>query len=332
MRYRLGGRAWPLLSGGTFSSLKDAKTRRDLVAGEIAAGRNPRDLLAAMAAEPSRTDKVSVWRDRFLASRRGVAANTAANYRTALKAACERFGDTDPARVTWQDVDGWVGELARRHKPATVKNYKRQFAILLDYVGVDPNPARDKRIQTPRRIQDEPNPPTADQFLAILDKVKQHRRRLMLIVLEQGALRVGEAVALRWGDVDRVNLRLRLPRSATKTSRSRFVYLPEWVFDALEGLCPPDDRVPDRRVFQGITESAVYYTMTRACRNAGVAHFHPHDLRHRRITVWHQSGVVARELAERAGHSRASMTLDIYSHVSSLDEAPVEALAALAAA
>lgn len=29
----------------------------------------------------------------------------------------------------------------------------------------------------------------------------------------------------------------------------------------------------------------------------------------------HQSGVVARELAERAGHSKPSMSLDVYSHV-----------------
>jgi integrase len=38
--------------------------------------------------------------------------------------------------------------------------------------------------------------------------------------------------------------------------------------------------------------------------------------------MWHQSGVVARELAERAGHSRASMTLDVYAHVMPLHEVP----------
>jgi hypothetical protein len=33
---------------------------------------------------------------------------------------------------------------------------------------------------------------------------------------------------------------------------------------------------------------------------------------------------------ERAGHARASITLDVYSHVTPLEEASVEALAALA--
>jgi integrase len=61
----------------------------------------------------------------------------------------------------------------------------------------------------------------------------------------------------------------------------------------------------------------------------GVAHFSPHDLRHRGITLWHQSGVPARELAERAGHARPSMSLDVYSHVMPPDEIAAERLLSL---
>ena len=45
VRYRLGGRAYPLEHGGTFKTLREAKARRDLIGGELAAGRNPRTLL-----------------------------------------------------------------------------------------------------------------------------------------------------------------------------------------------------------------------------------------------------------------------------------------------
>ena len=102
------------------------------------------------------------------------------------------------------------------------------------------------------------------------------------------------------GNVDATGLRLRLPRSATKRDRARWVYLPEWLMQAIEATCALEDRTPERKVFQGITEASAYHAMTRACRYAKVPHYHPHDLRHRRITVWHQSGVPARELAERA--------------------------------
>ena len=94
--------------------------------------------------------------------------------------------------------------------------------------------------------------------------------------------------------------------------------------------CPSEDRTSERRVFQGLTDAAIRQAMARACKSAGIPHYHPHDLRHRRLSLWHGQGVPAAELAARAGHSRASMTLDHYSHVMPLEEAPHEALKALA--
>jgi hypothetical protein len=38
-------------------------------------------------------------------------------------------------------------------------------------------------------------------------------------------------------------------------------------------------------------------------------------MRFSRLSLWHGQGIPAKQLAERAGHAHASMTLDIYSHV-----------------
>ena len=38
VRCRLGGRAYPVQHGGSFPTLKEARTRRDFIAGELAAG------------------------------------------------------------------------------------------------------------------------------------------------------------------------------------------------------------------------------------------------------------------------------------------------------
>lgn len=48
VRYRLGGRTYPAVRAGTFKTENQVKARRDLVAGEIAHGPNPADLLAAL--------------------------------------------------------------------------------------------------------------------------------------------------------------------------------------------------------------------------------------------------------------------------------------------
>jgi integrase len=107
------------------------------------------------------------------------------------------------------------------------------------------------------------------------------------------------------------------------------VQLPAWLVDAIEATCPLEDRTPDRRVFQGCTESSAYAAMSRACKLAKVPHYSPHDLRHRRLTIWHQQGVPAREVAHRAGHSRTSESLDTYSHVMPLDDLTAADLEAL---
>jgi integrase len=323
VRYRLGGRAYPITHGGSFRTLREAKTRRDLIGGELAAGRNPADLLQQVFVERRPVLTLSSWTEKFLASRLDVDESTRKTYASALKKACHRFGSRDPASLRADDVAEWVAELARSLKPGTVRLYLLALRLLFDYVGVDPNPARDKRVRWPKQERVEPKPPSAEHFAAIVAAASP-KYRLLLVTIEQGALRLSEAVSLTWGDVDRAGLRLRLPRSATKRDSARWVYLPEWLMDAIEDTCPLEDRTPERRVFQCITDDGCYQAMLRACQTAGVPSFHPHDLRHRRISVWHQSGVPARELAERAGHARASMSLDVYSHVMPTDEVSEE--------
>jgi integrase len=321
VRFRLGGRAYAIQHGGTFKTMKEARGRRDLIAGELAGGRNPMDLLREMVEQPRQAIVLSTWRDRFIKSRHDVDENAIANYRSSLNAFCERFDGRDLPTLTASDIAEWVGELTAQQKPGTVRQKVIAVRLLLDFAGCDPNPARDARVKLPKQVREEPQPPSEEHVLAILDALGK-KWRLIFVTIEQGALRLEEAVQLKWGDVDASGLRLRLPRSATKTNTSRWVYLPEWLMEAIEATCPLEDRVPERCVFQGITGASFYQAMRRACGTAKIPNYSPHSLRHRRITVWHQSGVVARELAERAGHAGASMSLDVYSHVMPLAEIP----------
>ena len=175
-----------------------------------------------------------------------------------------------------------------------------------------------RRVKLPKHVREEPQPPSEEHLDEILDALGS-KWRLLFVTIDRG--RSGSArPSASVGRRGRRGLRFRLPKSATKRDRARWVYLPEWLMEAIEQKCPFEDRAPERRVFQGINEASAYQAMSRACKNARVPHYYPHDLRHRRITIWHQSGVPARELAERAGHARPSMGLDVYSHVMPPDE------------
>jgi integrase len=232
VRFRLGGRTYPIEHVGSFRTLREAKIRRDLVAGELAAGRNPRLLLEAMRATPEPMLTLARWAERFIESRIDVDANTRRNYRTALKKVCATFGERDPVTITADEVASWVADLATEYKPGTIALYLLGLRMLFDFIGLEPNVARDARVRKPKQVREKPQPPSGEHLLAILDALGE-RWRLLFVTIEQGALRLGEAVALRWADVDAANLRLRLPRSATKRDQARWVYLPEWLMDEL---------------------------------------------------------------------------------------------------
>jgi integrase len=55
--------------------------------------------------------------------------------------------------------------------------------------------------------------------------------------------------------------------------------------------------------------------MRNACKNAGIASYSPHDLRHRFISVKIREGVPLTQIAAHIGDSRKSLTLDTYAHV-----------------
>ncbi len=105
--------------------------------------------------------------------------------------------------------------------------------------------------------------------------------------------------------------------------------LPAWLMDEIAASCPLEDRDPERKVFLRVDEEGLRMAMRRACTTAAIPLYSPHDLRHRRITIWHHAGVPPKEIGARVGHARASMTLDVYSHVMPVSEVPVDELLAL---
>jgi integrase len=309
VRYRLGGRGYKILHAGTFKTLAEARARRDLVAGELAAGRDPRVLLSQRATQQTIAAAAVEW----LATRIDVEPSTRRTYADHIVRITADLGTLPTDGVTPARVRAWIAELAETLAPASVKNYVGTLRQILDHADVSPNPARDKSVRLPKTVRGIVEPPTAAQVDTILQLVPK-RWRLPLRVLEQTGMRIGEVEALEWRDVDLSGSRLRVRAGKTAAAR-RWVKLPDWITDEIALTCPPDDRAPERLVFHGFTRGAARNAMDRACKAAGIPHFHPHDLRHRYASVQMSRGVPVTALAAQLGHTRTSLTLDTYSHV-----------------
>jgi integrase len=322
VRYRLGGRAYPLEHGGSFRTMKEARARRDVIAGELAAGRNPAGALRVMLEPVKRSRTVADWGAAMVASRLDISASRIRFLEMALRTRiAPAFGTMTADEITTQDVREWVAGLAQKLAPRSVLNYWQVLAQVLDYAEATPNPARHKTVKMPFVDVEEITPPSTEHFLALLDRLAP-RLRLPAVFLEQTAARVAELRAWEWQDVDVQGSRIRSRGVKGRRGSRRVLWrqTPPWLLEVLLATVPPDDRTPSRKLFPGLNEGTMRDAIGRACRAAGVPFYSPHDLRHRRGSLWHASGVPARELADRMGHSKPSMSLDVYTHVMPPDE------------
>ena len=154
-----------------------------------------------------------------------------------------------------------------------------------------------------------------EHFEAILEALGA-KWRLLFVTIEQGAL------ANRRGRMPALGRRGRCGSAAAATAlgdQARPCPLgvsAEWLMDAIEETCPLEDRVPERKVFQGITEAPLVsgddegVPATRRCRTT---------TRMICVIAGSRSGISRASLraSSRSGQGtrKPSMSLDVYSHV-----------------
>jgi len=184
---------------------------------------------------------------------------------------------------------------------------------------------------------------TPDQVRTLLTSLKGHRLEALYSVAVAMGLRQGEALGLRWEDVDfasgtlrvryalqRIDGRFELVEPKTLKSR-RTLYLPALTLGALrehrtrqleERLAFGPEWARTDLVFTTplgtpIDANNLRHSFQRYLKGIGLPKRRFHDLRHSCATLLLVQGVPARVVMETLGHSQISLTLNTYSHVPS---------------
>ncbi|MCW1020273.1 tyrosine-type recombinase/integrase, partial [Streptococcus anginosus] len=259
------------------------------------------------------------------------------------------FGNRQLDKITASDIQVFINQLSRYFENfVTIRSIIRrifQQGILLQLVTN--NPARD--IILPRRQKKADNkvkfiaPDDLKAFLDNLEK-KQYKRYglyyeyvLYHLLLSTG-LRVGEACALEWTDIDldkstitvnkTYNKGLKAVSTAKTKSANRTISI-----DNKTILMLKQYRNRQRQLFfetGARAPSVVFATPTREyfdlairqsaldtrCKEAGIPRFTFHAFRHTHASLLLNAGISYKELQYRLGHANITMTLDIYSHLS----------------
>ena len=192
------------------------------------------------------------------------------------------------------------------------------------------------------RVERKPiNPLTPDEARRFLEAIRGHRLEALFSVALALGLRQGEALGLRWDDVDfdsgtlRVRNQLqridgKLTLVPPKTDRSRrTLVMPQLI---VERLHEHERRQVAERLWAGSNwqETGLVFanrvggpTQARrvieqfheALKQAGIRHVRFHDLRHSCATLLLVQGVSPRVVMEVLGHSEIALTMNAYSHV-----------------
>jgi integrase len=197
---------------------------------------------------------------------------------------------------------------------------------------------------------------SAEQLGAFLMSVRDDRLYPLWHLVAMTGMRRGEALGLRWSDVDLENGRLSVRRALIPTNRDVVVSEPKTAKGRrVIALDPATVEVLKSQAARQLAEQREWgeawsetghvftkengealdpETITRwfriAVKKAMLPHVRLHDLRHTHATLALQAGIHPKVVSERLGHATVSITLDTYSHaIPAMQEEAAERIAGL---
>jgi integrase len=196
-------------------------------------------------------------------------------------------------------------------------------------------------VDRPKRVRNEIHPLAPDEARKFLETIRGHRLEALFSVALALGLRQGEALGLRWQDIDlvastltvshqlqRVDGRLTLVEPKSDRSRRMLVMPPTIVARFVEH----GKRQVAEKLWAGPTwtDSGLVFTnrtggptpargvieqFHQELAKAGLRRHRFHDLRHSCATLLLVQGVSPRVVMEILGHSEIGLTMNTYSHV-----------------
>lgn len=256
-----------------------------------------------------------------------------------------RIGKQRLGALTARDVRQMLDRLCREGRSARlVQAVHATLRTALEHAvreeEIPRNVARLVSVPTPPRSHREPL--TIEQGRLLLKVARDDRLYALYVVSLVLGLRRGEALGLRWRDINLdsgvLSVRQTVQRvngalvfAAPKTFRSRrAVPLPDVCLAALRAhrqtqaqerdaspVAWPQTELVFTTRFGTPIEPRNYSRSFRAlCERAGVPALRLHDLRHSCVSLLLALGVPPRVVMEIVGHSGLEMTMNVYGHVS----------------
>ncbi len=271
-------------------------------------------------------DKRTVTREAVEAHRAWLALRrspgTVAKYGQHLRAFADWAGDRDLCEITAREIEfEFLGPWSQTVAKPTIRNRIAALRSLYEFAEryelVDRNIMR--RIEPPPRDDHMGDWLRTEADARVLGSCVSPIERIVVYLLRYTGLRVSEACALRWGDVDLDAQRLTVRESKTPAGR-RTIPLPPILIPQLRTWRQRNGGVYVLGTKHGTSMKPqfVWRVVKRVGERAGIEGLHPHSLRRTYGSSLINDGLRLEVISKLLGHSSTMVTEKSYAAL--LDE------------
>lgn len=288
-------------------------------------------------------DEINNWMVMY--KEKSVKPSTYDRMLTSLKL-MERYdiSGIDVRNLRTSDIQDYVNKLVDdRYALSTIKKQYHLIGAFIEYANLTDLIAKPihKGVRLPsesvvKKSKKEVFFYSTDEQKAlkeILFRADSPAYSVALMMLETG-MRVGEALALCWSDVDWRRRAIRISKtvvriadqkrsyvqqSAKSYTSNRTIPLSKEAFDLLSWLnktdCCKSDFIFHDENGKRLSYEALRWWTKKACCEAGVPYYGQHVFRHTFASNCYQRGCDVKKLSKLLGHSDVTITYNVYIHL-----------------
>lgn len=256
-----------------------------------------------------------------------IGSKTAETYTAPLRRIRQQFSGMTAEEVSAQDIQAFLADLGKQGFSRRSVQMHRDILNMIfnDAIiesGLRFNPC--VAVSVPRNLPTKKRELPKDDAIEAVKAGKDAPFGLFALVCLYTGLRRGEALALRYEDIDRAAGVIRVTKSVEFIGNNPHLKQPKTAagMRAVPLLEPLADVLPDKKsglVFpreDGELLTKIQYRKRWAKYCEAIGHeITAHQLRHGYATILYEAGVQDKDAQELLGHSSISVTRDVYTHI-----------------
>lgn len=251
--------------------------------------------------------------DDYISSKAGVLSpSTIKGYRQVQKHYFDSINEMYVSRITSKDIQYLVSELSETRSAKTVMNIYSLLMAALDQVS-----DKKYKVTLPTKTKPVWNIPDDEDVIRLIQEAPEEIK-LCIVLASVCALRRGEIMALKYGDILREFESIYVHADMVQDENKKWIYKPMpktasgirriKVSKNLIGMIPEGD--PDEFIFK-MTPDAMSRKWHRLSKRLGI-NCRFHDLRHYSTSVRGYLGIPAKETQAVGGWSSLKMIQEVY--------------------